>query len=195
MGRWYKVASPEITKEMEDWYATRTNNHIKLVQKYCRKIVEYDSNRFGELKDRLKVHDDSKFKEPEKTPYIYITWDYKCKDDGVDFDIDDDMRDRMNDATEHHIRYNSHHPEYHSDQKSTINKGDRDKPPEEMIDATAMPDLDIAEMCADWVSMGIEKGNSAKEWADKNVNIRWKFTGEQESLIYELIEICEGKEK
>ena len=34
--------------------------------------------------------------------------------------------------------------------------------------------------------------NSAKEWADKNVNIRWKFTDKQKDLIYELIEVVEG---
>jgi len=58
---------------------------------------------------------------------------------------------------------------------------------DKMVDATKMSDLDIAEMTADWAAMGEERGNSPKEWADKNVNKRWKFTKDQEKLIYELI--------
>ena len=34
-----------------------------------------------------------------------------------------------------------------------------------------------------------EKGtNTAKEWGDKMVNKRWKFSPEQVKLIYEIIE-------
>ena len=33
-----------------------------------------------------------------------------------------------------------------------------------------------------------EKGTNPKDWANKNVNVRWKFTPEQENLIYKLIE-------
>jgi hypothetical protein len=33
-----------------------------------------------------------------------------------------------------------------------------------------------------------ERGNTPKSWADKNVNIRWKFNDDQKDLIYELIE-------
>ena len=69
----------------------------------------------------------------------------------------------------------------------------RDKPPEEMIDATKMPDLDIAEMVADWCAVSEERGNTPKSWADKNVNVRWKFTDEQSDLIYEIIDAVWGK--
>ena len=69
-----------------------------------------------------------------------------------------------------------------------INRQDRDKPPSEIIGATKMPILSVGEMCADWFAMSEEKKTNPKTWADKNVNIRWKFSDEQKSLIYELID-------
>ena len=184
---------PDNYDEMRDWFEKRTNRHIKLVQKYCKLIAEYGENRFKELVEIAKDHDASKFKDPEIEPYIYVSWDYKCKDDGIDFKAPDGMDEKMNDATTHHVLKNSHHPEYHAGEDSdVINKEDRDNPVrDKIIDGTKMPDLDIAEMVADWCSVSEERGNHPKDWADKNVNKRWKFTDKQKDLIYELIEILE----
>lgn len=188
---WYKTAKeddPEM-KKMRDWFDKRTNNHISLVQKFCKKIAEYDEEKYGELIERGEVHDQSKFKDPEMDPYIYTSWQYKCKDDGVDWEPPEGMDDKMNKATEHHVKNNRHHPEFHCEKEvDLINREDRDKPPEELIDATKMEDLDVAEMCCDWMAMSDEKGGTPKSWADKNVNVRWKFTQDQEDLIYELID-------
>jgi len=177
------------TEEMRKFYEKRTKKHISLVQKYCKKIYEYDKDRFDGLIERGKVHDQSKYENPEKDLYIYITWDYKCKDDGVKFEIPEKIKDKMNNATNHHVKHNAHHPEYHFDDKESnlINREDRDKPPAKKIDATKMTDLDIAEMVADWLGMSEEKNSNPKDWADKNVNVRWKFTKKQKDLIYELI--------
>ena len=187
----YKLSKkdrPEEWAEMKDWFEKRTAKHIKLVQKYCKKIADYD-DKFADLIARGEVHDQSKFEDPEIDPYIYISWKYKCKDDGIDFEVPDDIDDKMNAATEHHILNNFHHPEYHCEKKTDlINEKNRDKPPEEMIDATKMKDLDLSEMVCDWMAMSEEKGGTPKKWADDNVNVRWKFTDDQKDLIYELIE-------
>ena len=194
---WYKVAKVEKDKEMEkkkemeDFFIARTNKHIDLVRKYCKKIADYDKDRFGELVERAKVHDDSKFKDPEKEPYIYITWKYKCKDSGEKFDIPEEMKEKMSKATEHHVKNkkNTHHPEASCDKEvDLINRENRDAKPKEIIDATKMPDLDIGECVADWCAMSEEKKSNPKDWADKNVNVRWKFTDKQKKLIYELID-------
>lgn len=187
---WYKTSedeAPEITEEMTNWYKKRTENHINLVRKYCKKIHEVYGDRFDEILERAKIHDQSKYEDPEIIPYIFITWDYKCKDENVEFNIPEDIQDKMNEATEHHVKSNSHHPEYHSYQEEIINREDRDKPPKELIDATSMPELDLVEMCADWSAMSEEKGGTPMEWADKNVNVRWKFTEDQVDLIYEVL--------
>ena len=74
-----------------------------------------------------------------------------------------------------------------------INREDRDKPPKEMVDGTKMPDMAIAEMVCDWQSMSDElKKNTTREWADRNINVRWKFNENQTKLIYDIIESIEG---
>jgi hypothetical protein len=184
---WYKTA--EISKEMEDFFEKRTKKHISFVQDFCKKIENYDKDRFSGLIERGEKHDHSKYKSPERDPYVYITWNYKCKDEGIDWEPPKDIDEKMNKATEHHVKNNLHHPEAHSDKEvDLINRKDRDKPPKEMIDATKMKDLDVAEMVADWLAMSKERGGDPKDWAKKNVNVCWKFTDEQEDLIYELIE-------
>jgi len=181
--------------EKEDYFIERTNKHIGLVKKYCKKIVEYDKEKFKNLLTQCEKHDDSKLKEPEKTPYISITWRHKS-DNYKSYKKPGLLSDKKeNEATLHHITSNSHHPEYHSYYIEDVvdamkNSKDRDDPKREIVDAHRMPDLDIAEMVADWCAMGEELGNSAKSWADKNVNIRWKFDDKQKKLIYELIDVC-----
>jgi len=95
----------------------------------------------------------------------------------------------MHEATTHHVTQNSHHPEAHSPTTDNlINKEDRDKPPSSIIDATTMPELDIAEMVADWCAMSEEKGGTPREWAERNVNVRWQFTDEQVDIIFKIID-------
>jgi len=178
--------------EMKEFFKIRTDKHIKAVQENGRKIYESDTERFDGLPEQLEVHDASKYEEPEYTPYLYVTWDYKCKDEGVNFNLPADMKDKMSEATQHHVINNSHHPECHNPRETNlINRDDRDAPPDEIVDASKMPDVDIAELIADWTAMGKEKGNSAKDWADDNIGTRWSFTPEQTELIYKLIKLVE----
>lgn len=187
---WYKKASDKNYKKMRDWFEKRTNKHIDLVEKYCKKITDYDEDKFGKLIERVENHDQSKFKDPEMEPYIYTTWEYKCKDDGVEFNPPEDIKEKMNEATTHHVLNNRHHPEFHAGEDSeVINKEDRDEPVrDKIIDATNMPDLDLAEMVADWCAVSEERGNTPKSWAEKNIDKRWKFSDNQTELIYELID-------
>jgi len=183
----YRIA--EDYQKMKEWFEKRTNMHIGLVQKWCQAIEDYDPEKFKGLVERSKIHDQSKLEEPEMTPYIHTTWQYKCKDDGGEYNPPQKIKDQMNEATFHHVKNNAHHPESHTNQTQNIlNRDNRDKPPEQMVDATKMKDIDIGEMVADWMAMSSEKKSDPKNWADKNVNIRWKFTDQQKKLIYELIE-------
>jgi hypothetical protein len=188
-----ELVEMQPTQEMRDWMDERTAIHIGLVQKYAEKLENYDPERFGGIIERCSEHDASKWKEPEYTPYCFIAWDYHCKDLGKSFSVPQEIKDQMNTASEHHIHSNSHHPEFY-DKTSKINKDDRDKKPEKIVDASEMENLDIFEQLCDWEAMSEEKGNTTREWADKNVNIRWKFTPEQTKLIYDIIKIFEGME-
>ncbi len=141
-----------------------------------------------EFLERKQLHDRSKYEDPEYTPYVYITWSYKCKSDDVDFTIPQSIQDKMNDATNHHINNNKHHPEYWSSEYYTVNPDDRDSVPDNIVDAKTMDIISIAEMVCDWHAVSLERGNSAKEWADANINKRWLFTDKQVAIIYKYIE-------
>ena len=69
----YRIGKKDLQRKMDDWFKKRTEKHISLVEKYCNKAIEFNSE-FSELKDRIKTHDQTKFKEPELDPYVYITW-------------------------------------------------------------------------------------------------------------------------
>jgi len=179
-----QIHTPEI-KEMKDFFKSRTKRHIDLVQKYAQLIADTNSDLIDVVSQASK-HDASKYEEPEYTPYLYITWNYKCKDEEKDFKIPDNIND--NDATLHHIKHNRHHPEFHDSGDDSLNRNDRDAVPERATDSSKMTDIDIAEMVADWCAMSEEKDNSPKSWADKNVNVRWNFTNKHADLIYKLID-------
>jgi hypothetical protein len=175
--------------KMQNYFTKRTKKHISLVQKYAKMLLKLDllnDEDKQKMKDNVNKHDASKYKAPEHMPYVYITWNYKCKDEGIDFDMSS-MKDKMSDATMHHIKHNPHHPEYWMDGVVRLNQEDRDNPSSKISDATKMPLFAVAEMVCDWMGMSEEKGTDPYDWAKKNVNVRWKFNGKQESLIYEIL--------
>lgn len=185
-----KLAESNPTKEMYDWFEKRTNKHIDLVKKYASKLADKNKDIAKELIDSSSKHDSSKFEAPEFLPYVYVSWQYHMKDLGEHFNPPGNIKDDMAEATSHHVKTNQHHPECHSDvEQEVINREDRDAIPAEMIDATKMPVIDIAEMVCDWCAMSEEKGtNTPREWADKNVNKRWKFSDSQVDHIYRFID-------
>uniref|UniRef100_A0A6M3K349 Putative capsid morphogenesis protein n=1 Tax=viral metagenome TaxID=1070528 RepID=A0A6M3K349_9ZZZZ len=178
------------SQEMKDLFEKRTKLHIKLVQKYVQKVIDLEDKRLD--KDLLKkelVHDQSKFEEPEYTPYLHVNWHYHLKDKGEEYTPSEEIKNQMDKATFHHVKNNKHHPEYW-DKSSTgdvINRNDRDKTPEKMVDATKMPLDYIASMVADWLAMSEEKKTDPFDWAKKMVNKRWKFTKAQVRLIDDLL--------
>lgn len=194
MKRYERKFKEQLTQDMIDWFNERTYKHIELVKKYG-KLISQNKNIMDKIdgivfKNEINNHDNSKLVEPEKTPYIYISWDYRCKDLKIDYKIPEDIIEKTNQATNIHVCNNKHHPEYWMKNKNldVINRSDRDQPNDTIIDCTNMPLTYIATMCADWMAMSEEKGNSPYDWAKKNVNIRWKFDNKQELFIYEVLD-------
>ena len=178
------------TQEMLDFYYTRTRKHISLVEKYIEKIYNLNRTKFPHLLVRQIYHDQSKYQEPEFTPYVFLTWRYHCKDINIPFESNKELDKQIQEATYHHVKNNRHHPEFHDTDTNlnSINPKDRDKPPKEIVSGEKMSNTDIAEMVADWCGMSEERGGHPKDWAKSNINIRWKFTPEQEKLIYDIID-------
>lgn len=183
----------EITNEMREYFTLRTRAHLYLVNKWSNRIAERD---FGGVDEELlnrerDEHDFGKWLEPEFTPYIWITWRYREKRYGRDLIVPDDLNEKLHAATFSHIKTHKHHPEYWDDEVTidSLNKDNRDKPGGTIVDGTKMPLTYIASMVADWLAMSEELGTCPKEWADKNINIRWKFTDVQVEMIYRIIRI------
>lgn len=194
MKRYKRLFEAKPDKQMTDFFYKRTKYHLDLVKKYLNKILNssliYKINP-NILKREKIIHDHFKLIEPELTPYIHITWDYKCKAEGKKYKVSTEIRNDMNQATIHHIINSEHHPEYWTDRNTNLfNKNDRDKAPSEIVDATKMSVSYVACMCADWMAMAEELNNCPYEWAKKNINIRWKFTPEQEKFIYNIMDEC-----
>lgn len=166
----------------------RTNYHIDLVKKAAAKLVDAYPE-YVELLVSTELHDASKFVEPEKTPYIELTWKYK-----YGTEVDPRTDDAIHRATLHHIKNNPHHPEYHSPDCANITSTNRDKSTK-CIDATSMPILDVAEMVCDWVAMSEELGtNTARQWYNKTKDVRWSYSELQEIAIDTMLKVFEGKE-
>jgi len=177
----------ELQDKMFYWFFERTERHITLVQKYCKRLSLLKD--LEGILERGEDHDMSKFEAEEAEPYMWLSWWHKSKAESKStFEMPEDIKNRIKEATLHHILSNRHHPEFHQERKvDLLNNEDRDKPPKRIVDATRMENLDIAEMVADWCAMSEEKGNTPVEWAEANVNIRWKFTEQQTLNIYKYI--------
>jgi len=185
------------------YFLDRMKNHIQLVKDAAEKIVKAYPE-FAELLKEVKVHDASKFEEPELTPYIEITWRHKLEKEKGQYDPYNGIgyqrpgrleKEAENVATLHHITTNPHHPEYWLKDKSdaNISKDDRDKS-DKVVDASPMPDIAVAEMVADWVAMAEElKTNTARQWFNKQKDVRWHFSKHQETLIDKLLRVFEEK--
>jgi len=179
------------------YFLKRTNQHIGRVKDFCENIAEYFPIYQDDIIKRGQMHDKSKFIAPEYQPYLFITWEYKCKGENKPFTISEEMRGKMRQASYTHCQKNPHHPEFW-DKSLTVNpisEKDRDKPSGIIVDATSMDDLSLMEMVADWSSMSVEYDESSGpyKWADNNINKRWKFNTQQSELIYEIIECLWGK--
>lgn len=189
--------------EKEQFFVDRTNKHIQLVQNAAAKIVEAYPE-FDELLKQVEVHDASKLEEPERTPYVEITWRHKLENEKGEYDPYNGKgyqtpgkleKEDENEATIHHITTNSHHPEYHLEDKSDANVDIDDRSKSELVDASLMPDIDVAEMVADWQAMAEElQTNTAREWFNKQKDVRWHFSEHQEELIDKLLKVFEEEE-
>ena len=178
-------------KEMIKYFYKRTREHIERVCNYIDIIHKSDPKKYYLLPARKKTHDQSKYRKPELEPYIYLTWRYYCNENNRKFETNKSLESQIQLATYHHCKNNSHHPEFHDNTTTinSINPKDRDKQPERMVNATGMTETDVAEMCADWMSMSKEKGSNPNDWARQNINKRWLFTKQQVMQIYGLLKL------
>ena len=187
------LETEDTQSAMDSWFEERTHRHIGLVQGAIAKIVKAYPE-FDELVEIGKHHDEGKFKDPEREPYVSLTWRHKMEAENDEFDPINGKgyqtpgmldKEDENDATLHHITSHSHHPEYWV-------KDEADAESTRAVDASPMPDIAIAEMVADWAAMSEEiQKNTAREWYDSVKMTRWNFSDHQDQLIDKLIKVFE----
>ena len=161
-----------FTEAMENYFIKRTNEHIARVKQNLLKMEGYRNLTYNELVLRANSHDESKFMEPERLGYIWLTWMHYCKNNNISFSYPNGIESIVERACYHHIHNNKnlHHPEAH-------------------ISTDVMQDLDMVEMVCDWTAMAQEFGkNSAKEYVDLNLDNKWHFSLEKKQFIYETIQ-------
>jgi hypothetical protein len=178
----------QFTK-MEDWFKQRTGKHIALVQEFGNDVAKMYPEYADILQNNLSQHDETKYQSPEYEPYVWLTWQYKCKAEGNDFSLSEDIQQKIHDVTFHHVRNNSHHPEFWDKNLKTnpISYEDRDKPSGIVVCAKKMEIPSVLEMCCDWCAVSKERGNSPIEWAKQNVGKRWQFNRPQSELIFDTL--------
>jgi hypothetical protein len=189
-----------LTEEMIEFFFKRTFMHIDYVRQNGEKMIKHlnlTPEETEQFKTILRRHDETKLQAIERTPYILITWKYKVGNEEFEkLDIPEFMKPNMILASEHHVKNNKHHPEYWDDEHESgvINTQDRDKPAV-LIDATKMPDVYVIEMACDWCAVSQERGTNPFDWADNNINVRWKFTDKQKKLIYDCLKVLYKKDE
>jgi hypothetical protein len=171
----------DITEEeKKGYFMERTLKHISRVINNANTLFDYDKNRFRDLPEQTKLHDLSKFSDEELIPYIQLTHYYRCKNMGVNIEASMGDKQKISEAVFHHLKTNKHHPEYYYDKAIIVRKN-------QVIVATNMPILSIAEMVCDWMAMSQEFDNNITDFAFSVINKKFTFSSDQVILIYELI--------
>ena len=153
-----------ITPEMEEYFMDYLRRHRLAVADCARKLLGR-----GVMDEKLytsiaRDHDRSKGLEPEYTPYVRRKWFEKETHTEFYRQMGDDVKA----AIVHHVTTNPHHPEYWSSDY----RGFETTAPCHVVD---MPNDSVAEMICDWTAMGLEHGNTARDWYDKTRDTRWIF--------------------
>ena len=162
-----------ITPEMYEFFALDLDRHRGQI-KEAAEIIVAAYPELNSLLNRAIMHDYSKKKKEVFDDYVVYIWNWEYfKKYGTC--LKGYNKSKYDKLLAKHSRMEPHHPEYHKDYQ--------------------MSNVDIAEMVCDWYSVGITRpgGCTMREWADKTVNKKWKFTERQVKLIYNLITLLEGK--
>lgn len=173
------------TDAMIENYFSGTKKHLGDVFKFIDKIYALDNAKYAALPIRKLLYDLSKNMEPEFKAYTLLMW----KDEHPEFKLSSEMEDFVKRGIFHHWKNNRHHPEFHdgSLKLSNVVGLDDDIPPNKVVNATDMTDLDLAEMVADWCALAGDNNMTPDTWAKNHIGKHFKFTPDQVNTIYSLI--------
>lgn len=161
-------------------FEERTAAHINRVRHFIDLCLNnlplgfLDDDEKGELIERAKYHDASKYSDAERIPYVWLTEYHYCKNNGKKFDYPPGVESKVREATFHHITNNRHHPEFFDD-------------------VNDMSKVDVIEMVCDWAAMAAELNEgSPRTFANNNVGVRWNFDDDHINLVFHIIDCIES---
>ena len=153
------------TEEMEKIFISRSNLHRLLVKENLLLMTGYLNLSFDRLTEAAEQHDLSKFNEPERIAYMWMTWKYYCNNKGNTFNFSPEIEEMVTQGWLHHIQNNAHHPEAHES-------------------PDLMNDIHIVEMVCDWTAIAQENNNnSCLNWAKINIDKKWNFSLSKKHFI------------
>jgi hypothetical protein len=143
---------------------------------------------WGEIRYQYPWHDFNKFEDPLVIPYVHLSWKYHKPS----YQYPKGVKEQITKASLLHVLSNPHHPEFWDKKNAEINESNRDKPSGSKVFAYTMDEKSLCELVADWSAVGFEKNRKGpRDWADKNIGVRWEFSKQQKDLIYQAIEQVE----
>lgn len=158
-----RIGIPHFRKELEVMDVHKeTQEYLKYLEEHQKNIVSawkvlnekcknksfiYDDFKYFILDYRISIHDISKYSAAEFTQYrrYFFPTDHELELPNREKDFEE--------AKAHHIKYNAHHWENWTKNKYYYNGDDT---------------LYCVEMVCDWMAMSYSKGDTAREYYEKN---------------------------
>lgn len=185
-----------ITKEMLQRYKERTFNHIKLVQRFGI-LVDKNFKFKGSLANHVGDHDSDKLRPPLLQTHILSVEKYLSARDKTPVEYPPAVERAIQMCTFFHVTRNRHHPEYWDGHLNFPKIAIDEYMPDERVNAHAMPDVSMAEMCCDWASVGkeVNPNKTLIEWAEHVFEHRFDFTSDQQRFIKEVLSFLDTVRK
>lgn len=163
-----KKESDSMDSSLTSGFRHKVLMHNRLVNKYAERCHR-----------AFPLHDLSKIE-------TYLIYDYRYtlipKDQRTEYE-----QKALDHAVYQHVTCASHHPEYWT-HTSLVGYTRENFCPNGIVEALDMPLGALEEMCADWCATAEYYKNTPFEWADKVINVYWKFSPRQISYIYRTLE-------
>ncbi|MDR2933833.1 MAG: DUF5662 family protein [Rickettsiales bacterium] len=176
-----KIIAPNPEVDLKRYTSDEMLKFCTMQIKFHRKIVNDIAKKISK---EYPEHDEDKMNN-SYTHYAYaILWNTKTahKQTNIPKEIIDEAKRLQHN---HHIM-NPHHIEHWCSIENFK------KPP---IDGTVMPMEFIEEMCCDWMSMSVARGQTTLDWFESVIDKNFIFTKNQIDLIRKTINQAEPQEK
>lgn len=175
------LSDAELAQWIFRYYTCRTNNHIervKLCATYFKECFEF-GGYYERFIAKVQNHDYDKFRGNEHVASYALNCPRYTYPDL--YDISPEAK-RIYEEIEwpKHYQLNDHHPEHYMrcvDEENNAWAISDDEMEEFFKDKGGHPAalMALGEMVADWMAVGIEMGDTAKDWWLKNKDKRWSY--------------------